>query len=544
MSATGSGVDFELVLSRADSNSLGGLLRPEASRLIQRLDPTLYYPANLYKLVLGLRPPSELLADSAARSMILDLLRPDEAISLLAQLGLSSVPDPYSTLHSFSFGKAARATLMGFFGVSEPPPEPIEELPAKETITPGYALFPHQVEVLSRARKALFVPPRRLLLHMPTGAGKTRTAMNLVAEFLRHDPNGLVIWLAHSEELCDQAADEFVKAWKEIGNLPAQLQRFWGSYEVDLASVRSGILVAGLPKMIARCKANPVVLTQLAVRKPFVVLDEAHQAIAPMYQLLLSVLVEGANGSSLLGLSATPGRTWNDISADAALAEFFARRKEGLRIPGFSNPVTYLMSEGYLAHVTFRRLLSGSQIELTPAEKQELEDALDIPTSVLNALAISEQRNLQIIAEIEALCKRHKRIIVFAASVEQSDLLATVLRGRRVQAQSVTSKQGTNVRRSVIEDYKTSIADDPFVLCNYGILTTGFDAPRTSAALIARPTLSLVLYSQMIGRAIRGPQAGGNAQAEIVTVIDTGLPGFESVEGAFANWEDVWEESE
>lgn len=537
------GVDFELVLSRADSNALGSLLRPEASRLIQRLDPTLYYPANLSKLVLGLRPPIDLLTTPASRSMILDLLRPDEATFLVTLLGLAPTNDPYSQLRSVAFGKAAREVLMDFFGVPEPVPEVMQDKPSSEMISPGYSLFPHQVEVLSRARHSLFAAPRRLLLHMPTGAGKTRTAMNLVAEFLRGNPDGLVIWLAHSEELCDQAADEFIKAWQEIGNLPVELFRFWGTYDVDLAAIRSGILVAGLPKMVAKCKTNTVVLTQLAMRKPFVVLDEAHQAIAPTYQLLLSVLVEGATGSSLLGLSATPGRTWNDINADAALAEFFARRKEGLRIPGFTNPVTYLMNEGYLAKVTFRRLLSGNRVDLSSSEMQELETALEIPRSVLNTLAISEQRNLQIIAEIEGLCKRHKRIIVFAASVEQSDLLATVLRGRGIQAQSVTSKQGNNERRAIIEDYKNSTTDDTLVICNYGILTTGFDAPRTSAALVARPTLSLVLYSQMIGRAIRGPKAGGNEEAEVVTVIDTGLPGFASVEGAFANWEDVWEES-
>lgn len=58
--------------------------------------------------------------------------------------------------------------------------------------------------------------------------------------------------------------------------------------------------------------------------------------------------------------------------------------------------------------------------------------------------------------------------------------------------------------------------------------------------MIARPTKSLVLYSQMVGRAIRGPAAGGNATAEIVTVVDTDLPGFGSVADAFVNWEDVW----
>ena len=68
----------------------------------------------------------------------------------------------------------------------------------------------------------------------------------------------------------------------------------------------------------------------------------------------------------------------------------------------------------------------------------------------------------------------------------------------------------------------------------------GFDAPKTSAAVIARPTKSLVLYSQMAGRALRGPRAGGNVEADIITVIDTKLPGFSNQAEMFFNWEDVW----
>jgi hypothetical protein len=73
-----------------------------------------------------------------------------------------------------------------------------------------------------------------------------------------------------------------------------------------------------------------------------------------------------------------------------------------------------------------------------------------------------------------------------------------------------------------------------------GVLTAGFDAPKTSAVAIARPTKSLVLYSQMVGRAIRGPKAGGTSNAEVVTVLDRHLPGFGGVVEAFTNWEDVW----
>ncbi|NYT28022.1 MAG: hypothetical protein H0A76_09100 [Candidatus Thiodubiliella endoseptemdiera] len=79
------------------------------------------------------------------------------------------------------------------------------------------------------------------------------------------------------------------------------------------------------------------------------------------------------------------------------------------------------------------------------------------------------------------------------------------------------------------------------VICNYAILTTGFDAPKTSVAVIARPTTSLVLYSQMVGRAIRGVKAGGNKKAKIVTVVDKNLGGFGNIAKAFNNWDDVWE---
>ena len=71
-------------------------------------------------------------------------------------------------------------------------------------------------------------------------------------------------------------------------------------------------------------------------------------------------------------------------------------------------------------------------------------------------------------------------------------------------------------------------------------MTTGFDAPRTSGVLIARSTTSLVLYSQMIGRGIRGYKAGGNKECTIITIVDTDIPSFGDIADMFANWEDVW----
>jgi superfamily II DNA or RNA helicase len=58
------------------------------------------------------------------------------------------------------------------------------------------------------------------------------------------------------------------------------------------------------------------------------------------------------------------------------------------------------------------------------------------------------------------------------------------------------------------------------VLCNYGVLTTGFDAPKTDAIVISRPVFSPVRYMQMVGRGLRGEKNGGTATCRVVTVLD------------------------
>jgi superfamily II DNA or RNA helicase len=376
---------------------------------------------------------------------------------------------------------------------------------------------------------------------MPTGSGKTRTAMNVVSNYLRARDRGVVVWLAHSEELCEQAAEEFVKAWEAIGSRPVPLIRYWGAYDFDLRTVEDGIVVAGLKKAFARLRTDDHQLRALSGKNPLVVMDEAHQAIAPTYQLIINQLLRPYSDARLLGLSATPGRTWNDPEADRELADFFASRKVTLQIQGFDNPVAYLISRGYLAQPTFVPIETATNVVLSEEEQRRVRETFELPASVLDRLAADEQRTLLVVHHAEQLLGRHKRVILFAASVQQSDLLAAVLAARGHWAASITSKS-PNGRAASIAAFKDD-GPEPKVLCNFGVLTTGFDAPKTSAALIARPTLSLVLYSQMVGRAMRGRAAGGNETCEILTVVDTRLPGFGSVVNAFSNWEDVWRDS-
>lgn len=532
-------MQFESFLTRADDETLQELLTGKVLRLLRAMDDRGFNPGRMRELLLEQTKPQTLLAQKSSRRILLDLLRPPEAERLCRVLGLPTQA-PYEALASLSTSAKTHTALLEFFELSPLAPDNRVTPNTQESVIPAHALFPHQDLAARRSLDLLSGPRRRLLLHMPTGAGKTRTAMHILAQQLRMTPDKAVVWLAHSEELCEQAASEFVRAWGSLGSRPLTVHRYWGGHTADLSDVRGDLVVAGLSKTFAAARRSIGAIGRLGAQTGLVVMDEAHQAIAPTYRLILDALVEPFAGSGLLGLSATPGRSWNDREADRALANFFGRQKVTLDVAGYENPVAYLIDEGYLARPIFRPLPIASGVALSEADRERLSEDLEIPDSVLHKLAETEVRNLVLLSEIEQLASRHSRIIVFATTVEHSDLLAYALRARGHWARSVTGATGSADRQTALAQFKAESTESR-ILCNYGVLTTGFDAPKTSAAVIARPTTSLVLYSQMVGRATRGLRAGGNETAEIVTVVDSGLPGFGDMGEAFLNWEDVWE---
>lgn len=535
---------FDDVLARADDEILQSLLGSAGMRIITVLDPRLAIPSKLKDIVVGLYSREGLLRLRESRNLIIDILRPSEARVLAQQLQLNvDTPDsPYEALKNLRLikGTPRERELFHFFELTPPAIADVIETPSVTSVEAGYPLFEHQRRAVRQVQQIIYGRVRRVVLHMPTGAGKTRTAMNVIAEHLRtHEPS-LVVWLAHTEELCEQAATEFERAWNTLGNRNFPVYRFWGNHKFNPENVYDGIVIAGLAKLYSATKRDIQIVNLLGSRSSLVVIDEAHVAVADTYNLMIEALVVHNPSTALLGLTATPGRTWADIEEDRKLAKFFARQKVELQIDGYNNPVDYLVDQGYLARATFKSLMHEGGLELTNEDYRRIEAELEIPASVLTKLADDEQRNLVIIREIEELAKQHTRILVFATTVKHAELIATILRARGFKATSVTGETPESERTRRIAEYKNTDSDSK-ILCNFGVLTTGFDAPQTSAAVIARPTKSLVLYSQMVGRAIRGTRAGGNDSAVIVTVVDQGLPGFSSVADAFTNWEDIWE---
>ncbi|MFJ8091730.1 DEAD/DEAH box helicase [Streptomyces griseofuscus] len=480
-----------------------------------------------------------LVTDEVERSALIAMIPGPKQAELAQRLG--SVGDdqaPLDYLRSLKWTADERRELLEFLGFT------IDRVPSlppafKQEAAPEYGLFPHQRHAAARVKELLYDGTRRTVLHLPTGVGKTRTGMSLICDHLRQHEPTVVVWLAHGQELLEQAAAEFERAWAKVGDRPLPVLRAWGNAPVELAGMTDGLVVLGLEKAVSTAKSNPQFLATLAARSTLTVFDEAHQIIAPTFQRVVDELTI-RHDASLLGLTATPGRTWADISKDEELSDYFSRQKVMLEIEGYTNPVTALIEQGYLAKPLMRTVASEPGVHLSARDQQLLARSFDIPAAMMAQLAGDEQWNLKVVQTIMELLEQHRRILVFAASVDHCRLIAAVLSAAGIDAEFVTGESSPRHRSQVIARFKGS-GRRPMVLCNFGVLTTGFDAPAASAAVIARPTKSLVLYSQMVGRVIRGPKAGGTPTCEIVTVVNPELPGFGDVAEAFTNWEDVWE---
>lgn len=527
------------IIDRFDEETCQEIIGKPACSILMKMEQEGVKMSRYKQIIYNLYSFEAMLMNQKIREIIIDTLYPTEVSDLLFFLTKEEVDDPYTRVKILlkKFQEERFQKLYQFFGLTYE--ERKEEAVSFETVLGcQYPLYAHQRKAIADVIDHLN-RYNRILLHMPTGSGKTRSACHSICYHLILNEPTVVVWLANTEELCNQTAKEMEKAWTALGNREIAVVKYWEKSKADLKSVKDGVVICGLAKLNQLLVKDSLQVTSLASKCSYIIMDEAHMAIAPTYKNLIDLFINTNIGIGreikFLGLSATPGRTYNDPDEDLKLAQVFGGRKVVLQVDGYSNPMDYLVAEGYLAKI--------NNIPLRYEDaRSELITGLNIPAEVIRKLSEDEVRNILIVKKVSELVKRHKRIILFAITVEHSDLLAATLQALNVNAKSITTKTDPVSRKAYINEY-LSDSEESIVLCNYGILTTGFDAPRTSCAVITRPTSSLVLYSQMVGRAIRGEKVGGNKEAEIVTVVDTSLPGFGSLASTFFNWDDVYESS-
>lgn len=534
-------MNIKNLVTRIDDESFQKILGTEVVGTLSLLGGKYVKGENLLKVLFNTYSSQELLQKKISRDFLIDALNTEEIASLANSMGVGSeVSNLFSFIKNLTFKGEILDRFFDYFGEIVSKDSPLEWV-SEFVIKPQYPIYPYQLNVQRKVDKYLGTDKNRVLLHMPTGSGKTRTTISYICDYFLKNDTSNVIWFANTKELLDQAFSEFVKAWTFLGNREINAVKFWDKSNVDLTKFKNSFIVAGLDKTYQALMKDVGSMSSFASCCGLVIMDEAHMAIAPTYKLLIENMI--ANNASLIGLSATPGRTWNDPDEDRKLADFFYRQKAKLEIPGFANPVDFLVKEGYLAKVTNTKLFTNTGITLSPTDIKFLSENYVLPMHILKDLSENRLRNMAIISKIKELIKVHQRIILFAITKSHAIVLNSLLTALEINSNVVTSETNSVDRANIIKKFKQSRIEnpEPLVLCNFGILTTGFDAPETSCAVIARPTDSLVLYSQMVGRAIRGKKSGGNENAEIVTVIDEGLPGFKEVADAFVNWEDVWE---
>ena len=534
-------IALETVLLRL-GDRIADLIGEDQYRLLKALGNDTSNQDSLVRLCIDMHTKWGLLRNTEYRAIIINSLDRGQATDLALIMGIPYEKSPYKPLREKGFRKNSKQEeiLFTFFGFSAPEEEVVDIGETVHEVTAMHGLFPHQRTALVRIEHILENEGGRALLHMPTGSGKTRTAMNIAAKHLNHHGPTIVLWLAHSEELCEQAADEFEASWSHLGDRTVKLRKFYKSH--DWEDTDDGIVIAGLSKLWSYVKREPTGLAWTAPKVSMIIFDEAHQSIASTFKLPVDIITTVNPDCKFLGLTATPGRTWNDISKDLELSEFYNRKKVSLEIPGYDSPIDYLVSKGYLSNPTFRQLRYDEGAKLSASEESvaSSEDTADFTKSILTTISKDGMRNARIIEKVrELVLQGHERILVFAVTVQNAKALSSILNYSGFQSDVITGETEDVIRKSAIERFKEPGGGER-VLCNYGVLTMGFDAPKTSAAIIARPTKSLVLYSQMVGRVLRGPEVGGTEEAVVWTVVDTNLPGFDSLVAGFTNWEDVW----
>jgi superfamily II DNA or RNA helicase len=379
--------------------------------------------------------------------------------------------------------------------------------------------------------------PSRGMLSLPTGAGKTRVAVEAAIEWIKMRKDAAtVLWIAQSDELCEQCVQSWLQAWRAIGPECEMLRvnRLWGATNERVREPDTGstLVVATFQSLGNRLERDDM---SWVFAPSLVFIDEAHGAVAPSYTRILARLGLDLKDTArpLVGLTATPFRGVLDERETYRLAFRFEHRRFDLGLDAAPELYRQLQEDGVLAYAD-HEVLEGEEITLSDGELGQMKVFKTLPSSVESRLGSNEDRNRRILDHIRSQPEDWP-ILLFATSVEHAEDLAVRLSMSGISACAISADTGMGRRRHAIGAFKKG---ELRVLTNYGVLTTGFDAPAVRAIYVARPVYSRVLYQQMIGRGLRGPLNGGKPRCLFVNVADNVRQYGEQL--AFHHFDHLW----
>lgn len=417
----------------------------------------------------------------------------------------------------------------------------------QEDFQPLKMLLDYQAKIVYKALKKLDIPNMRFLIQMPTGTGKTRTAMDILAHIMNEGRAEQVIWLANRSELLNQAVDDFKHVWKHVGKHPIEIYKIWGNEKVPKIKNEKSVIFAGYDKLNNMLKKRG-----FSLKPDIIVLDEAHQILAPTYKDALDKLTTYEKETRVIGLSATPGRGI-DKQQNELLVQTFHGNLIGIEFDDAKlfeqyeeNIVEYLEDQDILAKAVPEPLETDFEYFLSEEEWDHLTtlykgDHPDYTKEFLKNLAEDNKRNLLIVEKLKEYADKGGKILYFSTDLDQSVLVFAALMKLGINAIHVSAETDREFRKQIVKKFKES--NEINVICNYDIFSTGFDVPNLDVIFIGRPVNSPVLFNQIVGRGTRGIKMGADKNSfTLVQVIDRISSGYSSFDPYqnYAYWDVNW----
>ena len=326
-------------------------------------------------------------------------------------------------------------------------------------------LFDYQEDMVKRVQEA-FRHHDSVMVQMPTGTGKTHVLAAIVGLFLKKE-----VWVvAHRRELVSQIKDT--------------LARFFPDLDSEKIQVTS---IQWLSRHYREIKEKP----------SLIVIDEAHHALAETYAEVMNTYPKAKK----LGLTATPyrmnGKGFTDLF-EMLLCSWNMER---------------FIAEGRLSLYDYYSIKpdSADQLLIDSLQKRGVDG--DYQQKELNKV-------MDVRPSLERLCltiKQYvpgKKGIVYAISIQHAEHIAEYYRENGIKAVAISSKTPLAERKDMIERFKSSslsssiksasnASEEIEVLVSVDLFSEGFDCPDVEFIQLARPTLSLAKYMQMVGRGLR-----------------------------------------
>jgi superfamily II DNA or RNA helicase len=307
---------------------------------------------------------------------------------------------------------------------------------------------------------------------MPTGCGKTV----VFAEIIRRRPVGRVMVIAHREELIFQAVH---KIHAVTGVHPT----------IEMAEMRAGqgfhedgrVVVSTVQTQVSGRNGGRMT-NFLPEHFGLLIIDEAHHATAGSYQAVLNHYKQNPN-LRVLGVTATPDR-----ADEAALGQVFES-------VAFDYELPQAIADGWLAPIR-QRIVHVEGLDFSAIHTQQG----DLAQGELESLMLQEEPMHKVVTACLRLTG-DKRTLIFAVGVAQAERVAEIInRYKPDSAAFVCGKTDKQIRRDIFKSYAAGRFQ---FLVNVGVATEGFDEPGIQFIVMARPTKSRALYSQMAGRGTR-----------------------------------------